>query len=65
MGDGTFQQARGYYGGGDGGELQEWYGTSLTSETPYTGFRLAAIPEPATMILIAVGVPFLLKRSRR
>ncbi|MBL7133308.1 MAG: PEP-CTERM sorting domain-containing protein [Phycisphaerae bacterium] len=30
----------------------------------FAGFQLTVIPEPATLMLIAVGVPFLLKRRR-
>ena len=30
----------------------------------FTGFQIYQVPEPATLMLIAVGVPFLLKRRR-
>ena len=31
----------------------------------YDDSKIVLIPEPATLMLIAIGVPFLLKRSRR
>jgi len=41
------------------------YPNDPTNDSPYIGFRIATIPEPATLSLLALGALALLRRRRR